>query len=262
LTCLDATPGELVEIAAALGLEQVDLFTRVDEALAGLFPSVADAAGVAEVAAACAASGVGVCNLEYFPVGAELDLESLRGGLERGARLGASRATAHIHDPEPARGLSAFTALCDLAAEYGLRVGLEFTSFSEVRSLRAALAVVEAAGRENADVVLDALHFFRCGGEVSELAALDLSRVGYVQINDGPRLISEADRVDEAVHERLLPGTGQFPLLAFCALIPPGPAISIEVPQRARMAAGVSPLQRARLALEAARSVLAEARGA
>lgn len=256
LTALDVPPAELVSIAAEVGCPSVCLFTQVEPAMSDLFPCVADAAGVAAVTARCAETGVSVHNLEYFPVTAETDLEAFRPGLERGARLGAARATAHVHDPEPARGLAALAGLADLAAEYGLRIGLEFTAFSQVRDLRSAIAVVAAADRDNLDVVLDALHFFRCGGKVADLAAVDMSRIGYVQINDGLLRIADADRIDEAVFERALPGEGEFPLHAFLALIPPGPVISIETPQRARQLQGMGPLERTRLAMAATLRVL------
>ncbi len=266
LTVLDVAPEELVSIAAALGCDHVCLFTQVQVATRAMFPSVDSDAAAAAVAERCAGSGVTVHNLEYFPIVEGVRVESYGPALERGARLGAARATAHIHDPEPARGLAAFAALCDLAGAHGLRIGLEFTAFSQVRSLPEALAVVEAAGLDNADVVLDALHFFRSGGHVMALegapeGALEgmSARVGYAQLCDGPATIEEADRLHEAVHERALPGSGTFPLAQFVSALPPAVVIDVEVPQAARRAAGVPPLERARLAVEATRRFLTPA---
>jgi len=256
LTALDVSPPELVTIAADLGCDHVCLFTQVQPETRALFPAVEDAAMAAAVAERCAATGVSVHNLEYFPVTPETDPKCYRPALERGARLGARRATAHIHDAERGRALATFAALCGLAAEYDLRIGLEFTVFSKVSTLEAALAFVRDAGCGNGDVVLDALHFFRSGGDAATLTSLDLSRVGYVQICDGPARITEEARMHEAVAERGLPGEGAFSLAAFVAALPPGPVIDVEVPQSARMAAGVPPLERARLAVAAARRFL------
>ncbi|MDB5483748.1 MAG: Xylose isomerase domain protein barrel [Caulobacteraceae bacterium] len=256
LTALDVSPPELVTLAAALGCDHVCLFTQVQAETRALFPAVEDASMAEAVAERCAATGVSVHNLEYFPVAAETDPAVYRPALERGARLGAGRATAHIHDAERGRSLATFATLCALAAEYDLRIGLEFTAFSKVSTLEAALAFVRDAGADNGDVVLDALHFFRSGGEASALATMDLSRVGYVQICDGPARITEQQRMHEAVAEREVPGEGAFDLTAFVAALPPGPVVDVEVPQSARMAAGVSPLGRARLAVDGARRFL------
>jgi hypothetical protein len=64
---------------------------------------------------------------------------------------------------------------------------------------------------------------------------------------------AEAQRMHEAVAERGLPVEGAFSLAAFVAALPPGPVIGVGVPQFTRIAAGVPPLERARLAVEAAR---------
>jgi sugar phosphate isomerase/epimerase len=256
LTALDVSPPELVDIAAALDCPHVCLFTQVQPETRAMFPAVEDEAMAAAVAERCAATGVRVHNLEYFPVAPETVPRLYRPALERGARLGARRATAHIHDADRGRALARFAALCALAGEYGLNIGLEFTAFSNVNTLDAALAFVADAGAENGDVVLDALHFFRSGDDAAALASMDLSGVGYVQICDGPARITEDERMQEAVAERGLPGEGAFALAAFVAALPPGPVIDVEVPQSARMAAGVPPLERARLAVDAARRFL------
>ncbi len=255
LTALDVSPAALVSIAADLGCAHVCLFTQVQDATRAMFPCVDSDAAAKAVAERCAATGVTVHNLEYFPLPAGVDLEAYRPALERGARLGAARATTHIHDPETDRALGAFAALCDLAASCGLRIGLEFTAFSTIRSLAEAVAVVEAAGIANADVVLDALHYVRGGGTGEDLPGL-AARVGYAQLCDGPAAISEADRLHEAVSERALPGDGVFPLAALTGALSPGVVIDVEVPQAARMAAGVPARERARLAVEATRRCL------
>jgi sugar phosphate isomerase/epimerase len=256
LTALDVSPPELVSIAAALACDHVCLFTQVQDATRAMFPCVEDEAMLAAVAARCAETGVTVHNLEYFPVEPSMRLELYRAGLERGARLGARRATAHIHDPDASRATDGFAALCDLAAEFGLRIGLEFTAFSQVTSLPAALRFVAGADRQNADVVLDALHFFRSGGDARALSGMDLSGVGYVQLCDGPALIEEDARMREAVGERGIPGEGEFALRPFVEALPAGPVIDVEVPQGSAAAAGVSPLERCRRAVTAARAVI------
>jgi hypothetical protein len=64
----------------------------------------------------------------------------------------------------------------------------------------------------------------------------------------------------EALNERMIPGTGEFPLHEFVAVLPPHLPIGIEVPLKSLKDKGVVPLERARLAVEASRQILADAR--
>ena len=58
----------------------------------------------------------------------------------------------------------------------------------------------------------------------------------------------------------LLPGDGEFPLREFVNALPPGVPIGVEVPMQSLKDRGVGPMERARLAVEAARRVIAQAR--
>jgi hypothetical protein len=66
----------------------------------------------------------------------------------------------------------------------------------------------------------------------------------------------------EAISQRMIPGTGEFPLRDFVAALPPDIPIGVEVPLKAFKDRGVLPLERARLAVEASRRIVAEARTA
>ena len=87
------------------------------------------------------------------------------------------------------RSLSAalLARLAELAAPFGLTVDLEYMVFSGVKSLRAALAIVEAASQPNLQVLVDALHWMRAGDTVADIRAAPAGRIGYVQLCDGPR---------------------------------------------------------------------------
>ena len=255
LTALDVSPADLVSLAAELGVEHVCLFTQVEPATAGLFPAVS-AANSSEVRARCAATGVTVCNLEYFPLTAGVDLSLYKAGLDIGAALGARRATCHVQTGEPEHGIDLFGRFCDLAAEYGLEVGLEFTGFSQCRSIGAAAAIVEAAGRANGGIVADALHLFRTGGTPGDVARY-AHLINYIQVCDGPAEQTPEGYFAEAVHDRLRPGSGVLPLAAFAAALPPRVVAAVEVPQTRLRDRGVSVLQRTSMAVDAARRILA-----
>lgn len=251
LTALDAAPVALIAIARALGCDRVCLFTHVPDAARHVYPCVtADARSA--VAAALAESGVRLHNIEVFPLTPESDLAAFRPGLALGAALGAERATAHVHIEDRVLATAAFARFCDLAAEHGLRVGLEFNAFSKVGTAAAAAAIVRGAARDNGDVALDFLHAVRSGATPTGLAAL-APLVGYAQICDGPLEIADDARWPEAIGERGLPGAGAFPIAAMLAPLGTEVVIEVEVPQTAAMRAGVPAIERARRAVEAAR---------
>lgn len=249
LTALDAPPTELIAIAGELGCAHVCLFTHVPEQARHVYPLVT-ASNRAEVASALGSYGVTLHNLEVFPLLADMKLDELRESLELGAGLGASRATAHIHIDDGAAAAGALAAFCDIASEYGLRVGLEFNAFSKVRSLAAAAELVARAGRDNGDIVLDFLHTVRSRGEAHEITAC-ADRIGYAQLCDGPAVIAREKRWAEAIEERMLPGDGAFPIAAMLRPLRRDIVIEVEVPQAGAKAVGVPPLERARRAVSA-----------
>jgi sugar phosphate isomerase/epimerase len=126
----------------------------------------------------------------------------------------------------------AFAELCDRAAEHGLQVALEFVPYSSIKDIRTAAAIVEEAGRPNGGLCIDTWHFFRGEPDLEALAAVPADRIQMVQVNDGPAVPDDPDRMADAVHGRRLPGDGAFDLAAFVAALDrPGvaPAISVEV---------------------------------
>lgn len=256
LTALDLAPADLVSLAAELGCSHVGLFVHLPAQVRARFPLVGDAAGETLVRRRLDETGVRVNNLEVFALAAGTDLAEFRPALERGLRLGARQATVHIHEPDEARAVAAFTAFCDLAADYGLLASLEFTSFAQVRTLAQAVRIVEAAGRENGVIAIDALHFFRNGGQPGQVAALDPGRIGYVQLCDGPR-VAPADLYAEAVNQRLVPGAGEFPLEQLIGALPSEVLLDVEVPQHLLRDLGMNVRERASRAVMAARELIA-----
>jgi len=112
--------------------------------------------------------------------------------------------------------------------------------FSALRTPAQARALLEAAGADDAGVLVDALHLARAGGRPADLDALGPGRLPYVQLCDAasaapadtdPEGLRRA--VAEAVGHRLPPGEGVLPLADLLSRIDPGAPVSLEVPNPA-----------------------------
>ncbi|MBY8862867.1 sugar phosphate isomerase/epimerase [Nocardia sp. CA2R105] len=127
--------------------------------------------------------------------------------------LGGTTITA-VHDTEDGvdldRDAGAFAQLCDDAAEYGLRVALEFVPFTTVGDLNTAWSLVETAGRANGGLVFDLWHHARSGADDSDVLHVPASRIFTVQLADGPRSAPGPDLALEARTGRRPPGAGEM----------------------------------------------------
>ena len=251
LTIFEASPPELIRIAGGLGIGFVSLWTQ--KPLKGDFPLL-NAANKAETRDALRETGVRLGNLECFNLTAEAAVEDFRPAVALGAELGASSVTAiNAWDPEPARTLDNFGRLCQMGAEYGLKVNVEFISMGQVRTLADAARLVTECGEPNAGITVDILHLIRSGGAVADLAAIDPNLIGYAQICDGPLTLAQDQWNFEGFEQRVIPGEGEFPLGEFVDALPEGIVLGVEVPLKSLREAGVGPEERARLAVAGAR---------
>jgi sugar phosphate isomerase/epimerase len=250
----EATPAELVRLAAGLGCAHVCLFTQAPVAGAG-FP-VADDAGLAEVLQAMAETGVSAYGVTSFPVHAQVDVASYEPALARSARLGARYASVRILDPDEGRAAQAFATLAALCSRHGLVASIEFTGYRTPEVLPRTLRLLDAAGA--GALSIDPLHIVRTQVPLTAMQALAPSRIGYVQLCDGPLQATAEDYRRESAATRLAPGEGEFPLAEILALAPSGRAVSLEVPDARRREAGEPAETRARRVVEATRRLLAE----
>jgi sugar phosphate isomerase/epimerase len=260
LTLPEVTPVELIDAAAAAGLEAVTL--RIEPAFDGDRPPLAvDAASIDEAGARLAATQIGVLDAEVIRLGPWTTRESLTAVLDRAARLGAEHVLTVNHEEEDhATAVRRFRELCELAAPRNIRPALEFMLWRVTQTLEQAYRIVEEAEHPAGAVLVDALHLDRTGGSPAAVAALverGPERFPYFQLCDAtgeaPRGgVSAIHR--EAVAGRLLPGEGQLPLGDLVSVLPPRAAISIEVPNESFR--GEAPADVARRAASATRDLL------
>ena len=132
--------------------------------------------------------------------------------VETAARIGARSVVAidMSETPPPLdEAVEGFAALCDQAVQHGLLAHIEFLPSGAIRSLGEAWAIVQAAGRPNGGLTIDAWHFFRSGSTLAQLAAIPGDRIHTVQLCDAPAS-PQPDLWTELMTARLLPGEGDL----------------------------------------------------
>jgi sugar phosphate isomerase/epimerase len=253
---------QLIDIAAQLGCNGVCVFVHepanrisVPGGPRRRFPIIARSAA-AVVRKRLRENDQRVVNVESFPIRSETDVSGYRPALALGAMLGAKRAVTHVHDTDGNRATENLGQLCDLASSVGLEVGLEFMSMSRgCASLDVAVRMVEAVGRDNLAIAVDALHLVRSGGSPEDLISVPAERLAYAQICDGRGVVPADSYMPEAM-DRLIPGEGDFPLKDLIQSLPADLDLDVEVPSTHLIERGITPLQHATRAVRATRLLL------
>jgi sugar phosphate isomerase/epimerase len=246
LTVLELSPAEQVSAAAAAGYDDVGL--RLVP-VAG--QPVVHAIDIPEIARRLAATGLRVLDVEVFRLSAETKVADFEPALADAARLGASQLLAHGADGDESRLADNFGRLCDLSAAHGLSVNLEPMPWVDVATVAKAKRLIAAAGRRNAAVLVDPIHFFRAENRLEDLAGLAFN---YLQFCDAraERPADHRELMRQAREDRMLPGEGGLDLAGLMRALPANLPISIELP----LARKLDPAARARLVLEATRRFL------
>ena len=246
LSALDLSPVQLVEAAGEIGYRQVSLFTNAPMAKppAGqewkfLFPTVTEETRQ-EVLSRLSAYGLSVVNAEFFLMRPGVDLESYVPGLALGRELGARNAMTHVLETDASRAVDMLGAFCELAAAEDLKVSIEFCQMTRgCRSLEQASWFVDRVGKANLGFGICPMHLVRSGGTAADLRALGPGTLLYGQINDGHGL-HVSENYSHEVHDRQLPGDGDFPLHDILSALPAQVPIELKCPSETRRSAGRS----------------------
>ena len=259
LTVLELSPPQMVEVAAQAGYSHVGLRLVPATPQEHHFPLVADADLRRQTLARLRDTGVRVLDVEILRLKPQTRIKDFEGVLAVGAEFAASELLVAGNDPDEARMTDNFAALCDLAAQYGLHPHLEFMPWTDARNLEQAVRVVENAGRSNGCVLVDAFHFDRSGSRLEDLAKVAPARLRYAQLCDvaGPRPGDMQEILRQARNERRFPGEGDCDLAGLLKCLPENLPLSLEIPTVQLLEQGVSALQRAQMALDRTRELLA-----
>ena len=200
--------------------------------------------------------GVSISLAEGFAVRPGQAIADKARDMDLMAELGARGLGAVSMEPDASRADDEFARLAEMAGERGLLATIEFAPCQVIADLAQALDLVRRIDAAHFRVLFDAMHFFRSGGSVAEIAALDPALIGYAQLCDVPLMAQVPDYIDEAMFRRLRPGEGELPLAAFVAALPRDIPIGLELPNLAAAEAGTAPIDWLRPAVAAARALV------
>lgn len=198
--------------------------------------------------------GVSISLGEGFAVRTGVEMCARGAEMDIMAELGARGLGAVSMEPDTARANDELAVLAEMAGERGMLATIEFQA---VDSLSSALAMVRHVNRPNFGLLLDAMHFFRSGATLEELAVVDPALIRYAQICDAPAGGPGDGYMNEAMFARRAPGDGELPLAAFIAALPKDIPLGLEVPDLAAAQAGISDHDRLGKVVAAARALLA-----
>jgi sugar phosphate isomerase/epimerase len=246
LTVLELSPTQQISVAAEAGYDFVGL--RLVPVAGQPYSHPLD---VAEIEMRLADSGVRLLDVEVFRLAPETKVADFEPMLAIAARLRATDLLVHGADPDEARLADTWGRFCDLAGSHRLAANLEPMPWVDVSTVAKANRILAVAGRKNAAVLIDAIHFYREKNSIKDISS---TKTRYMQLCDAraekPASMDEIRR--QAREDRLMPGEGGLDLRGLLKALAPELPISLEVPYATPMSA----LQRAKLALEKTRLLL------
>jgi sugar phosphate isomerase/epimerase len=268
ISAMGMPPDNMVRMAASLGVSSVSISPQPITENPHGYPAwnlATEPALARATKAAMADCGVRARQAEGFLIMPGMEVADSETWLDVAADMGAPTINACAIDPDRARSLDQFARLAEMAGKRGMNAMVEFMPMMiDPGNLAQALQFVADSGADNGRIMLDSMHFYRSGGQTADLAAADLSKIGYVQLCDVPMPQPGSGTPEEmmgaygeeARHNRLCPGEGNLPLADFLAALPRDLTVGLELPMLTKAQAGISPEDALRPAVEAARRLL------
>lgn len=182
-------------------------------------------------------NNIQLMDIELARVREDLKVENYESAFAAAAELGATDVISSVWTDNKAYILENFGKICDLGEKYGLRINLEFVTFSGIPALKGALEILCTVQRPNAFLAVDTLHAHRSLITAEDLAMVDPSLFGFIHVCDGPQFIPSLDdpeMISVAREGRLYPGEGGIDMKGMLLAMPEN-NISIELPNAKEM---------------------------
>jgi len=262
ISLIGISPLGMITAAADAGCHNISLILTRPDYNPDEYPwfSLIDDAALRRETVTCLRDrDVSIALVDGFAVYPDQPTENHRKAFEILAELGVRRVNTVSFDEDWSRMIDKTAEIVAMAREYDVTVTIESCPMLTVKTLAQALEVISAVNLPNFKLLIDTMHITR-SGESGDIARLDPMLIDYVQISDGPLSVPDPlNYMNEAMNERMVPGTGEMPLVEMIRAMRRDIIVSIEVPMRSLKEAGMSETERVRLAVEGARKVVAAA---
>ncbi|MEP7350488.1 MAG: sugar phosphate isomerase/epimerase [Sphingorhabdus sp.] len=244
-------PVETINAAVAGGFDAVGLWVE---------PENWTAATIRDVRSALLDSGLELLDVEVIWIKPDSDMAQHRRSIDIGAELGAKNILCVSSDPDMGATVSRLAALCEHAESSAMRVALEFGIFTEVKTIDAAIAVLDAVAHPLRALLIDPIHVDRSGGTAVQIAAVPRELLPYAQFCDASGNRPDPADFDaviiDAIDLRLQCGEGVLPLGAMLDALPVDITLSIELRSKALRERFADPGERAKATALATRKWL------
>ncbi len=258
LTVLKTSPAEISRIAADCGYDYVSM----RQIYMGLpeesdFDLSKNKKLMAETKAVFADTGIKLLDIELARIFDGMDVKKYEPAMTTAVELGGKHVLSSIWTLDREYAVERFSELCDLAAQYGLTVELEYVPIAGVRTLSGAVDVLRKVNRPNAGLMIDIHHFHRAQDDPAELAKLPKEWFRFAHLCDAPEEIpvEQTEMVRILREARSYVGEGGIDIAPILNAMPVVP-YSIELPNLERVAeSGYA--EHARRCLESAKAFCA-----
>jgi sugar phosphate isomerase/epimerase len=237
VTVLGCPPPEMIYVAAMAGYDYVGM-RLIYMGLAGE-PNY-DLAHLPEMLRATKTAmketGIHLNDIGLARIHDDVDLKQYEPAFEVSAELGCKHVLSSIWTPNKPFYLEKFAELCDLAAQYGLTVNLEYVTWANVKNLKEALQILQTVNRPNTGVLVDTLHSYRSRVAPEELDAIPREWLHFAHICDAPAEIptDKESLIYTGREARLYVGEGAIDIAAYINRLPKEIVLSLELPHIAR----------------------------
>jgi sugar phosphate isomerase/epimerase len=231
LTVFGTHPVRMVQIAAETDYDFVSLRLAPVTENEPTFPFTTDPALVADVVKALDDYGVSVLDVELIRTDPGTKTIDWQDFVAVAAELGARHIITQIPEPDIGKAVETFQEICDLGAQSGMTIDLEFIPWTPTKDLATAVKIVTKAGSPNGAILVDTLHFARSRSLLPELAALPSRLVNFIQLCDARDVwsISDEEFIRVARSDREPPGQAHLDLRPIVETLPQVP-YALEVP--------------------------------
>lgn len=237
LTDITCPPPAFIRAAAAAGYDLVSLRT-IPMGLPGEIPhDIRNRELRRQTREASLETGVKIHDTENARIFPGVDVHTYESYLEAAADLGIRHILTNIWTDDKPFYTEEFGKLCQLAAQYGQDINLEFVTWSSVKNLSQAVELLQSTNQPNAGIVVDALHFYRSRVKLEELDDLPAQWFRFMHLCDTVQEIPEdqEELIRVGREERLYPGEGAVDLKGILSKLPSQIVRGLEVPHYRRV---------------------------